>query len=567
MASDFDLLEAQFDLHHVGNRTASTAMLAWFLENVWREEPDEIEDALCDGSNDKGIDAILIDADAREITVFQAKRRQGEERNQGENDLKQFRGDAVYFRGPDGIDDLLAADPNEELRVLVDRLALRDLLAEEEAWDVRFVFVTNANLDPTAEQYLEANRHEVPPLDVWIRRDLAAVAKRIQTPGLLPGERTIAPSSEVLEQELAGDIRMAVALVPANELIRLPGIDDLTLFALNVRLGLGRTKINRELSDTIRDEQPEHALFPAYHNGITVLTDGFSADEEGLQLDGVSVVNGCQSLLALRTNRDELTPELSVLVKVVQLGETDALADTITYRSNNQNPVNIRDQRANDPIQRDLQAEVMEKYGDRLFFAIRRGEQHPDGTDVLENQDAAQLIMAIWLEQPWAAVRKLKLFDEEYRRVFGHAIDADKLYLAHRINQLVEERRANLDASLAVSFASVRWTIVYLTATVSRLNELGAGLFDDPARWLPDKEEDVSTKLGELMDHVVTELNNYAKDQREARENDPNLPVFDPKTAFKNQQDIRTMEHQIVSLTRAFERRIDDFLFNVEPAR
>ena len=139
-------------------------------------------------------------------------------------------------------------------------------------------------------------------------------------------------------------------------------------------------------------------------------------------------------------------------------------------------------------------------------------------------------------------------------------------FLAHRINQLVEARRQNLDASLAVSFASVRWTIAYLTAAVARESELGAALFEDPGRWLPDKENEVLADLGELMDHVVTELNNYAKTQREAPLEDASLPVFDPKIAFKNQKDIRAMEHQILSLTQALARRIDDFLFTVEPA-
>src|SRR4051794_39245855 len=112
MTSDFDLLEQEFEPHLIGDRTGSTAMLAWFLENAWREEADEVESALCDGSNDKGIDAILVDADAHEITVFQGKRRQTEGRTQGEVDLQRFRGIAPYFRGPDGIDDLLAAAPN-----------------------------------------------------------------------------------------------------------------------------------------------------------------------------------------------------------------------------------------------------------------------------------------------------------------------------------------------------------------------------------------------------------------------------------------------------------------------
>jgi Restriction endonuclease len=118
---DFSFLEEQFSPYLIGDRTESSAMLAWFLEHVWREEPDEVEDALCDGSNDKGIDAIVIDEDAREIIVFQAKRRRSADRSQGDTDLKQFRGIAPYFRGPDGIDDLLSAAPNDDLRKLVER--------------------------------------------------------------------------------------------------------------------------------------------------------------------------------------------------------------------------------------------------------------------------------------------------------------------------------------------------------------------------------------------------------------------------------------------------------------
>jgi len=568
MSADFDLLEQQFEPHLIGDRTDSTAMLAWFLENAWREEEDEVEAALCDGSNDKGIDAILVDHDAREITVFQSKRRRTEKPTQGDADLQRFRGVAPYFRGPEGIDDLLAAAPNQELRLLVKRLGLRDLLDEEEdPWSVNLVFVTNAKLDPAGTSYLETTRNELPPLKVWERRQLVPIARRTERPGLLTGDFTLSPKSSVILEPLEGDVSMAIALVPANELVRLPGIDDLTLFALNVRLGLGKTKINRELAGTITEETADHALFPAYHNGITLLTDQLEADDDGLSLSGVTVVNGCQSLLALHANRDSLTPDLTLLVKVVQLDDSTTLADTITYRSNNQNAVNIRDQRANDPIQRDLQRQVEETYGDRLFFAIRRGEQSPRSVEVLQNQDAAQLIMAIWLKEPWAAVRKLKLFDEEYRRIFGRGIDAHKLYLAHRLGQMVDARRADLRASLSTSFASVRFTVVYLTAAVARESNRGAQFFENPGLWLPEKEAEVTAKLEELMDHVVTELNNYAQAREEAQASDATAPAFDAKIAFKSQGSIRLIEQPTMSLTRALARRIDDFLFDEAPAR
>jgi AIPR protein len=368
MPPDFDLLEEQFAPHLIGNRTASTAMLAWFLENVWRLEPDEVEDALCDGGNDKGIDAIAVDADAREITIFQGKRRRTAERTQGEADLQRFRAVAIYFRGPDGIDDLLAAAPNDELRKLVERLRLRERLEEDESWTVNLVYVTNAERDASAESYLQTTRDESPRLELWDRGPVAGVAKRTERPGLLAGTFTLAPAAPIVVKDLEDNVRMAITLVAANELIRLPGIDDLSLFELNVRLGLGKTKINKELAGTIQEEQADHALFPAYHNGITILTESLAVDDEdNLVLDGATVVNGCQSLLALWGNRSSLTPELTLLVKVVQLGDDVELADTITYRSNNQNAVNIRDQRANDAIQRDLQRQVADKYGDSLL--------------------------------------------------------------------------------------------------------------------------------------------------------------------------------------------------------
>ncbi len=563
-ASDFDFLDQQFDDHLIGDRTESTAMLAWFLEHVWRMDADEVEEALCDGGNDKGIDAVVVDRDAREISVFQGKRRRTAERTLGDSDLKQFRGVATYFRGPEGIEALLASDPNDELRKLVERHDLRGLLDEEDPWTTKLVFVTNALLDSAAITYIEASHAEEPELVVWDRDQLLAVAKRTVRPGLLGGKYTLAPRSDVVTQPLEGDVEMAIALVPANELVRLPGIDDLTLFEINVRLGLGKTKINRELASTITGEKGDHALFPAYHNGITILTGELVVDEEGLHLDGVTVVNGCQSLLALRANRESLTPELTLLVKAVQLGDSTTLADTITYRSNNQNAVNIRDQRANDPIQRDLQRQVEEHFGDDLFYVIRRGEQVPDGRAALENQDAAQHIMAVWLQEPWAAVRKLKLFDEDYRRIFSRTVDAPKLYLVQRLKEMSEARRSKLLPSLSASFASVRFTLVYLTAAVTRESELGAAFFAEPGRWLPDKEAEVVEQLDELMDHVVTELNNFVQTQEEARGDGGVL--FDAKIAFKSQSSIRQAEQQTLSVTKALARRIEDFLFSVEPA-
>ena len=559
----FSLLESQAAPFYVGNRTRSTALLAWFLQTVLREDPDEVEDAICDGSNDKGVDAILFDEDANEFIVLQAKHRQNPAATQGDADLKAFLGVAPYFQDEQGIDSLLASAPNEELLALLERLDVKERITDSNP-SVRLVFVTNALADASAISYIETVQGASPQLDVWDRTRLAEVALRTERPQLLPGKHVFGSIDDVLVSDFAGAAKIGIALIPAVELVRLPGIENLTIFALNVRLGLGNTKINRELRATIRTAE-EHELFPAYHNGLTILTAGLRPVDEGLELDGLAVVNGCQSLLSLWQERNSLTPELKLVVKIIELGEQTELADQITYRSNNQNPVNIRDQRSNDRIQRDLQAEVSQRYPGVLFYDIRRGQSPDGGADLLDNQLAAQLLMAIWLDEPWNAVRKVRLFDQDYHRIFRHAT-ADRLFLAYLINSEIVAAREKLQPRLQTAFASVRFTLADLVAQLLRQNEAGSAPLEDPGNWLPEKIDEVRERLSYYAEFVIDETNYFVKSQEEARQADPTLPPFDPKTTFKSAAGVRALEQQVIQSVKAIARRPEiEMLFAVPP--
>ena len=54
----------------------------------------------------------------------------------------------------------------------------------------------------------------------------------------------------------------------AEDFLKLGGIADGSLFAQNVRLSLGNTKVNKDIVQTLSD-QAKHLFFPMYHNGIT----------------------------------------------------------------------------------------------------------------------------------------------------------------------------------------------------------------------------------------------------------------------------------------------------------
>jgi hypothetical protein len=558
--TDHQIIQDELQPFHTGTRTESAALLTWFLEAVWRIEPEDVDDAICDGPGDKGIDGLLIDDDLREITVLQTKHKVNATGQQGDLDLKNLVGAAAYFANVSTVDGLLASHPNAELTKLLSRLKIREKVADG-AHATRLIFVTDGVLDAAGQSYVDSMREHVPPLEVWDQARLAAVARRTRRPDLLDEIFELNAISPPTVIATAGAVQLAVGIVPAQQLLALPGLDDLSLFARNVRLSEGRTRINRELGFTV-DDPSEHELFTAFHNGLTILTHGLTVTGNRLRLEGVTVVNGCQSLLTLREHQAKVSDQLRLLVKVVRVEPHTDLADKITYRSNNQNPVDIRDQRSTDAVQRDLQAQMAEHYGTRLFFAIREGER-PTALATLDNKTAAQFLMAVYLREPWNAVRKVRLFDTDYRRIFDHTVNAHKLFLLSLFVEIVDERRDELDAQLRASFASIRFALAFLLSQVLRKSDRGSQLLDFPERWFPDQIADVKNALTPLAQQIVRSVNHYvASESQEAAEKGED---FDPKVAFKSRTAVGHLEHQVISLTERLAMEVPNYWFDLEP--
>lgn len=550
------LLESEFAAHHVGSRTLSAAMLAWFLTNVERLDPEAVPDAICDGNGDKGIDAIVVDDELSEITLYQGKHMDSATKTQGDKDLKNLVGAARYFATPETVRGLLASKPNLELR----RLLLRnDIEAKVAAGYTvrRLVFVTNAELDASGKDYEAAMSSQEPPLDIWDGERLVAIAGRIRHADMRSETVSLKASSTPIIDELDGEARLAIALVPALELVALPGISDMTLFSRNVRLSAGNTRINRELAKTVADPG-EHNLFPAAHNGITVLTTGLDSSGSTLTLNAVSVVNGCQSLLALYRGKKSLTENLKLLVKVVELPGSDrALSDKITYRANNQNAVNIRDQRSTDGIQLGLQREVQEAFSGDFGYTVKVGEKH-DAARVLDNTLAAQLIMAAYRQKPWAAVRKVRLFDQDYHDVFAADITAHKLLLLQLIGEAVDASRDDLRGELRSSFSSVRFTVVALVADLLRQSPSGVELLDKPELWLPERIDEVTAWLVDRARDVAININDYVADAAATAQADGD--DFDAKTVFKSSSGVAPLRREIITVSRRLNSRDPGYL-------
>jgi hypothetical protein len=256
-----------------------------------------------------------------------------------------------------------------------------------------------------ARKRIQALAEDIAEVDVIDRTFMEALAEADMSPTAAMPQIVvdIEPHSVVDLEMPDGAI---VTPVAAEQIARWAGIEDRTLFDLNVRYGLGLNRVRRSLDTALRD--PESAEnFIAYHNGITAVCSDFTLNGRDLVIDGLSVVNGAQTVVAIHANADSLAPGLRVLFKLVRAAPDSSLANNIAVRSNTQNPVTSRNLRALDDVQARLQRDLKEL---GYVYTRRPSSQVPAGR-VIRNDDVAQLLCSIYVRKPSQAVKRQVLFE------------------------------------------------------------------------------------------------------------------------------------------------------------
>lgn len=121
-------------------RTESRQFLAWFLENYYRLEEIEVEDCICDGTDDKGIDGICINESLQQIDVLQS-RMATKRKELGDTELREFYGALNQMRTPESVVIVAEGTKNKELSDLIADREIGKKVAE--GYKVKGVFLTN----------------------------------------------------------------------------------------------------------------------------------------------------------------------------------------------------------------------------------------------------------------------------------------------------------------------------------------------------------------------------------------------------------------------------------------
>jgi hypothetical protein len=440
--------------------------LAWYLRNIYQRTAIEAREDITDGQNDKEIDAVIVDDEKRKVFIFQGK----------------FFTTTSVDGGP--IQEILAAwlriqdlpslqeAANEKLRPKLE--AIGEALKDD--YEVIFELVTTGSLTAAALSDWEAFQNQISEFEhpessitlvdsatIKARWDeaLAQELPKLNHTFSLNGGR-------YLSMEIGG-VKTVLAAVPLSECVKIPGVGDGRLFRKNVRQSLGLSnKVNKGLKQTIQGDTPQY--FFLFHNGITALCEKMTIDEakHELVLDGMSVVNGCQSLTTIRACSEKVkgATDSQVLFRFYEIPQKD-LADKISIYTNSQSAVKARDLRSNDKRVIAIKRNYEARYPQGVFIA-KRGEQRPADKALDQTVDIVDLArsLAAWhLRLPTIAGNENRLFDKHFEQLFRPDYAAEDIDALNRwsrkIDELWNSGTLNLNDQLLATRAQAKHQLLY----------------------------------------------------------------------------------------------------------
>ena len=528
-----DIIQA----YSTDDRTDSHAFLAWFLIHFYRLDETNAYDAICDGYDDKGVDGIYVDHNLEQVDIIQSKLFQNPSKTIGDNLLKNLAGTVDQFRDPKVIENIEESTSNPELSGLINSENLASLV--NKGYDVRGVFVTNAESDDNTTSYVK-NRNDIEIFDRCRLTDTYVPAG--------PSTPVAAPISfDVSEYDViqyhTPEAFAIVAPLKASQLVELSGIESGELFNWNVRQSLGRTKVNKAIAKTVKN-QGDHKNFILFHNGLTILAGKLGYGNDLLEIEDYTVVNGCQSLTSLYDNRRNISDELRVLARIIELPPESDLATKITQNSNNQNAISARDLQSNSSIQRRLQNEFNTKYGNRYFYEIKRGESVSD-RELITNEEAARVLLAFDLLEPWTCHQSYKLFDQLHSAIFGRPeVTAERIVALWMLYEVIIDRLTELKNETMSKYKLTRYLLLYLTRKALETDALGREFCANPASFVDSEEkvERLTSVVSTIVSDLIVDLN------AELDERDSGDTYFDYKRELKSPNSIRQLTQQIIPM-------------------
>ena len=255
-----------------------------------------------------------------------------------------------------------------------------------------------------------------------------------------------------------GNIRGLIATVAAEEIVRLiadqedPSQVRLGVFNDNVRVYLSRkNQINKKIIASAMSDK--NAQFWYLNNGITMTCDSFSYQAGSrapiVSMKNVQIVNGGQTSNAIfeaYKEEPEKVKNALILTRIYET-KTKAISTDIAESTNSQTPINTRDLRSNDEVQKKLE----ESFRDVGKFYERKAKQFADQPKVnrIDSLAAGQAFLAYHLGMPEVAKKdRSRVFSDLYDEVFNEDITPTRLLVPLMVLGEIERAKRNIQKKI-----------------------------------------------------------------------------------------------------------------------
>jgi hypothetical protein len=139
--------------------------------------------------------------------------------------------------------------------------------------------------------------------------------------------------------------------------------------------------------------------------------------------------------------------------------------------------VNSRNLVANTPRQRRSGAELDEHFP-AFYYETKSDTAAAVAAgcrEIIENDDAAQLLCAVFLEEPWVAVKRNSLFDpENHPRVFSEVTTAAHVVFVHELAKEIQAKPNLFPADYRRSWRLMKLVAAHLVGQLLRASSEGS---------------------------------------------------------------------------------------------
>lgn len=426
------------------------AFLYFVIEQYLRQlelNSIDIEESIVDGSDDCGIDAIVIDEETElrpRVYFFQSKYYQTEDAFE-----KQFEGNALD-KIQSALNDFVLhgrINPEYQNSRLVDKLhSVRNLSSRNPVYTI--VLCSNSQGPSNAartrlEEFRDlTNRGSKDEYITVEYLHLDRIAEELIAP---PQQNKINLELQVSGRYLTeetGNARLFVGAIEAGDLAQLVHKHGDDLFERNVRGYLKQSnQVNKNIIKTATSDKSPYFVY--MNNGLTITCDRFShvpiQNSPRLEVTNAQIVNGQQTARSIYSAHlsQKLKTDVKVLVRIVETIDPKLLME-IVESTNSQTKVTSRDLHSNDEVQKLIERHLEAK---GYFYESRKNKYRgKDTSKRIDAEVAAQTYYAVFAEQPAVAKDKKKLlFGDKYEEIFHSKINPDEILYSFRLIKLVQK--------------------------------------------------------------------------------------------------------------------------------